>query len=316
MKYFLKNCLLFGLCMLTAGFAIELYLLGVSNEYAYKRKYVESCGEKIKILTLGHSHAANGIDPRCLGDSAFNMATSGRNVYYDAVLLKRYAPRLNNLACVIWPLGYNFQYESYRFPLPQPANSKRSVHFSSYRCMFEKYMDIPYDRQLPYLYWSELINSNFNYGQRIFTKDFETLHQCDSLGQERLTVAQKSLYWQMDVLPEKIDYNHPNAKKAFHQNLSYMRQIAETCRDRQVRLLVVTFPCYSTYTERVTPRGMREMYACVDSMKAVYPELEYYNYMADPRFVDDDFYNASHLTDQGAEKITGILRRIIEAGGQ
>ena len=62
----------------------------------------------------------------------------------------------------------------------------------------------------------------------------------------------------------------------------------------------------------MTERGIKEMQACVDTMRSVYPELEYRNYLADSRFTDDDFLNSSHLSEVGAEKFTKIIRNWVE----
>lgn len=306
MKQFILKATLLLLCFFCICIGLELYLLTISNEYSYKKNYVEQQGEKIKTLVLGHSHAGDGIMPHYLGDSVFNMATQGRNTYYDAIISKRYVPKLKNLECVIWPLGYNFQYSSYKYPLPR--KSKEPDLSASYRCMFAKYMDISYEDEFRYRYWSELINSRLDYGKRLFIRDFEATHHCDSTGFEPITVAEKSPTWREDKLPKEMEYNHPNATKAFAHTLSYMKQIAQVCKEADVRLIVITFPCYRSFVELTTPRGMKEMQACVDSMKRVYPAMEYYNYMSDPRFEEDDFCNSSHLTDVGARKFSSILR--------
>jgi hypothetical protein len=50
---------------------------------------------------------------------------------------------------------------------------------------------------------------------------------------------------------------------------------------------------------------------CLDSMKAVFPDMEYYEFMNDSRFVPDDFLDATHLNPQGADKLTRILNDTI-----
>ena len=272
-----------------------------------KRDYIEKKGPRISTLILGHSHAGNGINPVFIGDSTFNMAISGRNHYYDAIIAQRVIPKLPNLKCVIWPLGYNFQYASFRYPIT--SRKKKDTDMSStYKCMYEKYMEIPSNDGKPSLfYWSEFIHSKMDLMGRIFKKDFLARHQCDSLGFEKLEVKSKTPTWKEDKLPLIVDYNVTNASKALNEGLNDFKQIAQICKDAGVRLVVVTLPCHQSFLEQTTLRGMKEMYACVDTMRDVYPEIEYYNYISDNRFEDDDFYNSSHLTDIGAEKFSKIL---------
>lgn len=150
----MKRGALFTLLLLLVCAGIELYLLTVLNEYSYKKQYVEQHSEDIQLLILGHSHVANGINPKLLDIGAFNMSNQGRTTYYDAVLAERYIPQLKNLQYVIWPLGYNFQYSSYRYPC---IHRKDVDYASSYKCMYEKYMNISYD--ISGIYWSELLHS-------------------------------------------------------------------------------------------------------------------------------------------------------------
>lgn len=308
MKQFIKKAIIFSCIVILVFVVVECLLLKVPNEYSYKRNYIEQCGESISTLVLGHSHAGNGINPHFLGDSAFNMAISGRNHYYDAILAERYIPKLANLKCVIWPLGYNFQYMSYRYPKLTSRKKNETDYSSTYKCMYEKYMSIPANDGKPkFYYWMELVHSQLDVKSRIFNKNFFEVHQCDSLGFERLEVKSKSPTWKDDKLPIEIVYDNENVSNALMEGIADFKKIALVCKNAGIRLVVVTLPCHQSFLEQTTERGLKEMYECVDAMKDVYAELEYYNYISDTRFVDDDFYNSSHLTDVGAEKFTKIL---------
>lgn len=307
MKSFLQKLSLISLIALLFCIGFELFLLTVPNEYSYKRKYVEEQGDKIKVLVLGHSHAGNAIIPELLGDSVFNLAIGGRNHYYDAVLAERYIPTLRNLKCVIWPLGYNFQYSSFVYPCTFRSKEEKSLT-PTYQCMYEKYMYISYERKIPYWHWSELIHSQLNYWGRIFKQNFEEKNQCTPSGYERLKLSDKPSKWKIEKLPSQINYDSPNAPLALREGLNDLKCIAEVCRKASVRLVVITMPCYQSFIEQTTERGMKEMQECVDSMRSVYPEMEYYNFIDDKRFTEDDFYNSSHLLEEGAEKFSKILK--------
>ncbi len=312
MRKFLVNVLILGVLALLICFGTELLLLAVSNEYSYKRKYVEQHGGDIKVLILGHSHTGTGIDPTFLGDSVFNMAIAGRDHYYDAVLAERYIPRMKNLECVIWPLGYNLQYESYRYPCmgETKANLKGNV---TYMCMYEKYMHIhPAGSSVPCRYWSEILNSNMDYSERIFHRDFEKKNKCTPLGYERYKVSSKAAgAWTRRSLPKIVDCESGNAPLALAEAMSDFKRMASVCGDNGVRFVVVSTPCYRTYRELMTERGIKDMSVCIDTMRSVNPKVEYYNYIYDDRFTEDDFFDASHLTEIGARKFTEILRNDI-----
>ena len=136
MKTFIYRLLSISSVLFVIIIALELIAFAFPNEYSFKRKYVEKSGDKIKVLVLGHSHTAHGIDPMAIGDSVFNMAISGRVHYYDAQLAERYIPTLKNLKCVIWPIGYNFGYLSYLYDVTENkiSNGLRIRKLSPLEC--------------------------------------------------------------------------------------------------------------------------------------------------------------------------------------
>lgn len=87
-----------------------------------------------------------------------------------------------------------------------------------------------------------------------------------------------------------------------------MRRLAEACRKAGIRLVVVATPCHRSFLEETTERGMAEMRECVEAMRGACPGMEYYDFMDDPRFAEDDFFNSSHLAEGGAEKFSKMLR--------
>ena len=302
MKKFLIRTAVFGVCIFFICVGIELLLLIIPNEYSYKWQYVETKGDEIKVLILGSSHNRNGIIPSLLGDSTFNMAIDGRYPYYDAVLAERYVPTMKNLKYVIWNLGYNWQYDNYKYSIIKHWKE------SSFRCMYEKYFDIPYPG---FHNWSELINSNLDYGMRImnyFIRNEAALQICDSLGEFLEQRSGKSSAWKNSKKVSKIDYDNPEAKKCFEETLGYMCRIAAVCERCHVRLIVITTPHYKGFLQNVSSRGLAEMQMCVAAMKEVCPTMQYYNYMLDSRFTDDDFFDVAHLSDIGAKKFTPILK--------
>lgn len=301
---FIKRSLLFGFCVIVMCSLLEVVLLFQNNEYSYKRRYVEEQGDAIKVLILGHSHSCYGLNPAILGDSTFNMAISGRLHHYDAVIAEKYLPTLPNLKVVIWPLGYNFQYISYKYP--QYKNQYRTF----YQCMYEKYMGISYESTIPYLHWSEVLNSHMDLLKRITGSESDK-RECGLDGYSPVK-KKRSADWQQKKLPEAPDYSNPETALAFEEGITDFKQIASACKDANVRLIAVSFPCFQTAREKYTERGLKERIQCLDSMRSVYPGMEYIDFIDDTRFTEDDFFDSTHLNPQGADKLSRILRETLQ----
>ena len=308
MKKYILTSLGFSFFMFVVFFLNEMLLFTRLNEYSFKQDYMEHHSDNIKVLILGHSQVEQGLIPSLMGDSVFNLAIEGRPSYYDAVLAQRYIPKMKNLKTVIWPLGYDFQFVGHSFSL-WDILFKRDGWMPTYHCMYYKYMGIPCG-PFSFLCWSEILNSRFEYGRRFLTRDFSTLTHCDSLGFH--STGKHNPANMNDFLPEAIDYDSPDAQKRLREGMSDILSIAKVCRDSHVRLVVVTPPVYKNYQQKITRRGMLEMSKVIRQMQDVYPEMEYHSYLFDNRFVEEDFFNSSHLAECGAVKFSRIVAPLIK----
>ncbi len=75
-------------------------------------------------------------------------------------------------------------------------------------------------------------------------------------------------------------------------------------------MVLVTTPCWSSYYDNLDSRQLAKMYELTYRFQQEYG-IPYYDYMKDPRFEADDFYDSNHLTDKGAIKFTKILNKDI-----
>lgn len=86
MNKFVVNVFLFGCYLLKVAVCIECLLLFQTNNYSYKRDYVENHINDIKVLLLGNSHIDQSLNPQWIGDGVLNFAIQGRDKKYDAEL--------------------------------------------------------------------------------------------------------------------------------------------------------------------------------------------------------------------------------------
>ena len=308
MKKYILGSLGFCVFMLIVFFLYELLLFTRPNEYSFKQEYMDKHLDDIKVLILGHSQLEQGLKPSEMGDSVFNLAIEGRPTYYDAVLAQCYVPRMKNLKYVIWPLAYNFQFNGHPFSL-HDIIFERDGMMPTYHCMYYKYMGIPCG-SFSFLCWSEILNSKYEFGKRLYTRDMETLTGCDSLGFHSNGVHNPAAMNQ--TLPSEVNYDAPDVQKRLAEGMDDILSIARVCKAKGVHLIVLTPPAYKNYQKLLTKRGLYELKKVVDKMKEVNPSVEYHSYLFDSRFVEEDFFNSSHLAERGAVKFSKIVGRLIK----
>lgn len=303
MKRFIHNITILGIILLLINIAIEFLLFLRPNEYSYKRAYVEEHINDIRCLLLGNSHIDQALKPNILGNGVFNMAISGRDIVYDIELAKRYVPQMNQLEILIMPFDYHNFYFDRAKDNPNEIKIPPGLR-GSYKCMYYKYMGIRVDG---FWYWSEILNSKLDYMKRFLKKDVDA-RECDSLGYVKRSLSKRNANWKDRSLPKIIDTTiDANREK---QKLLFSRYctLAELAMNQGAKLVLIFTPLYKTYNNSTNPVVIKEMESLVANLKQRYPNVEYYDYSTDERFIDEDFYDASHLTDIGANKFSKIVK--------
>lgn len=298
MKRFLINIALFGVVMFLLMVAAEIVLLHRPNEYSYKREYIEKNGDRIKTLIIGHSQASYALNPSLMGDSVFNFAIRGRNLYYDKVLLERYLDKLPNLKQIIMPIAYMSAIDHYHYGPVEGADE-------SFRCMYAKYFDIVYPGYSKWWCWSEILHSDENFGERIWLRDSVALRGNDS-GYNPF--RSRWAGWRNDGMLPPVDFSSPEIRMAIKDNMGYMRQIAVLCRNRGVNLLIYTAPHTKEYCAALPPLARETLQRAVREMQGVYPAIKYRDYTRHSAFTDDDFHDGCHLMPSGATKLSKLIK--------
>ena len=128
------------------------------------------------------------------------------------------------------------------------------------------------------------------------------------MGYVKRSLSKRNANWKDRSLPKIIDTTiDANREK---QKLLFSRYctLAELAMNQGAKLVLIFTPLYKTYNNSTNPVVIREMESFVANLKQKNPNVEYYDYSTDERFIDEDFYDASHLTDIGANKFSKIVK--------
>ena len=308
MKRFILSLSGFAAILLVIMIAIEVGLLYRPNVYAYKRQYLDTHANDIKVLLLGSSHIEEGIRPELIGEGTFNLAISARLNAYDAALAELYVPRLKKLEVVVMPLDYtNFSFGR----VHHTSNDPKGIDLASTcRCMHTKYMGTRID---PIWYWSEILNSKLNYMSRFWNKDTKVLQECDSLGYIPLDIKDRKPGWEHYSKPTGIDSTLPIDMEEYKAMYAEYKTIARVTAEAGVRFLIITSPVNENYKKAMDDIIKQDMLRFVSELQAEYPHVEFHDFIYAEGFVDDDFHDASHLNDSGAVKFSKLLSEVIHA---
>ena len=306
MKKFLYSLILFTLPILLFFIFVEFGIRQIPNDYNYKKSWLDNNVSSVQVLIAGTSQGLYGINPIYFSKKAFNDCHVSQTPKYDKFLIDKYIEKADALEYIILPIAYH----SLVYDLEDGQEWWRVKNYCIYYdCPFHKY-ELKYQTEI---YGLNIISQVKRLG-RYIVKDVDAIN-CDSLGfGTNYTKANRA---------EKDWFNNGEGRIKGHtvdlqkhairivENKDRLNSIAMTCKQNDVKLLLVTMPVHKSYSERIDSLQYNLTVEFCDSLINAYDNVKYINLFTDNRFVEDDFYDADHLCEIGAEKFSKILDEYI-----
>lgn len=267
------------------------------TDYRYKNDWLTAHAETVKVFVLGSSHTYAGIDPACFSLTAFNGAHMSQDLNYDEFIFRKFAPRMDSLQYLILPISYFTPY----WKLEQTQDRGRVKDYMLYYdCPFH-----PYELQYRLETYSGLrpivaLKSLLGKESPRFYTDLGFLTKYSYQGREK--------DWK-DTGKAAAERHTDRTLDAtlFADNLEHAGNIAALCEEKGVKLILLTTPTYQTYQEHLVPEQHGNMHEFCQLLMSRYPNVEYLDLENDERFLEEDYYDADHLNERGARKLTGLL---------
>lgn len=248
------------------------------EDKSYKCHYLEEHADDIRTLFLGNSLFESGVDPHVLGDSLFLAASSGRIIWYDIQMAKRYIPHMPNLKTVFYPLLHCINDHGRLYNNLSLSQSYAQEYYATTQLppppQVAATMTLP-GTSLPRIgrYVVELT--------------------VDSLG-----------FLPLDGHPGGR-FMVPNYDQSMSDSVaSQLAALAAVCRDYGLRFVVLTTPYSSEFIAGMPPESLDSMHAVIDKAQARLGDtftIEYHDYIDHPDFRDTSlYYNWNHLNREGA----------------
>lgn len=280
---------------------VEHFLRIIPNDYSYKSQWLDSNSSKVKIWCFGSSHVYFGINPNYFSKESFNSGHVSQGIKFDHYILKKYINETNLLETVIIPISYfslwlNLEKwsESWRVP-------NYHIHYGCNDIKFALRFKIVNERK------------PFNRAVKSFLKMQNDI-SCSELGWgTSCSFENKSPEWKESG---KTACERHTVKKLDDDiqeiNEEYIMDICSICKNKNVKVILLTTPTYHTYYELLDSVQLSKTIEFCRQTENMFDNVSYINLLKDNRFTDDDFYDADHLDDLGAKKLTLILNDTIE----
>jgi len=306
MRKFIVKTLLLLLPLLILAISTEYLLQQIPNDYSYKKNYLDKYSEKIQILFLGSSHAYYGIDPVYFSQNTFNASHISQSLDFDLAILNKYQNNLDSVKIIVLPISYFTLWSK----LGNGAEAWRVKNYALYYGIKTKSMSNSF----------ELLDNNFAINKdrlvNYYIKHKDNI-TCNYLGwgtnynskwksdlQETGKTAAKR-HTRDDIFSEK------NAE-VFEENLKTLSLFSEFCNQRNIKLIFLTTPTYYTYRENLNTEQLNKTIETINDFINSHSNCYYFNWFEDTDFVAEDFFDADHLSEIGAEKLSRKLSQHVE----
>lgn len=281
---------------------MEIIIRGIPNDYSYKHKYLEKYSDSINVIALGNSHVFYGIDPQYFKENTFNAAHVSQSLNYDYSILQKYKDNWHSLKCVIIPIDYFSLYTTLKSGTESWRVKNYSIYYGIYR--------------------SKKLEDNFEiFNGKLSTKlsrIYDFIRQkpsitCDSLGwgtaYQYSGAKDLSTSGMEAALRHKRDNDY---EKYFIENMETLKSIISFAKDKNIRVVFITYPAYKTYREYLDPNQLNTSINAITQLTLNNSNTYYYNLLDNEAFDKTDFFDADHLNENGTKKISLMVDSLIK----
>lgn len=284
---------------------MECLLREIPNDYSYKNNYLAKNSNKIEVLFLGSSHIYFGIDPKYLKQKSFNAAYVSQSLNYDLEILKKYRTSWSNLKYIIIPIDYFSMYST----LEDGAEKWRVENYEIYYGIHQSKnywnnFDF-FSGEFVYNSCGRLIKHKLNHESSINCTKFGWGTKNNSKNKNDLTETGKSSAIRHTC---KIINNQWVLK-----NTETIKSFIEFGKQNKTKIIFVTCPAYKSYVENINKNQLNSTINIITQITKNNLNSVYYNFLEDKSFKSGDFYDADHLNEIGARKLTLRIGDIINS---
>lgn len=308
MRKFITKTAFFLLPFLGVALSMEILLRNIPNNYSFKKEYLDKHSNEIETLILGSSHSFYGCNPDFFSSRTFNAAHVSQSLNYDYEIIKKYQDDLHNLKTIILPISYFTLYSK----LEIGSESWRVKNYVIYYDMnvfnsvfdcFEILGNQP-KVNLKRLY-DFYIKANSDYNISCSELGWGT--QCKSENAKDLIKTGKTA----SERHTREDIHSEDHNNIFNDNKLILNSIIKWCNMRNVKVLLLTPPAFETYRQNINIEQYNITTKTANDFALKYQNCIYVNLFDDTNFVARDFYDADHLSEIGAKKLSGLIDKKI-----
>lgn len=282
---------------------MEVMLRQIPNVYRYKKSYLDENSDKIEVLVLGNSHSYFGLNPDYIAKKSFNAGHISQTLDYDLEIIRKYEDRWENLKFIVLPISYFSLYEK----MSESAESWRTKDY----CLYYK---IRSSRYLPY--YTEMLSGQLSLKfKRLWSYYVKRIDNiaCTELGWGTSYKVRKPSIDLLKTGEYAAKRHRILDNQYFNEVCSVLDSIIIFAEQKGIRLILFTPPAFESYRINLSQDQLNHTVHAASLIGQRHNNCSYYNFLNDKLFAESDFYDADHLNEKGAQKLTLVIDSIINS---
>lgn len=298
MKTFLTRFVVFFIPLVFTAVFAEFFIRNIPNDYKYKSEYLTKNATKIEILFLGNSHAYYGINPKFISQKSFNAAHVSQSLAYDLEIFKKFEKQLINVKVIAIPISYF----SLHFNIEGGKEAWREKNYCIYYNILKSKKPINY---------FEITSNTVKTNCKIIS---------DKLQKNKNLIKTDTLGWQIhdSIFYKDIEKNAKRSakrhtyyiKKNLVQNNQILNNFITIAKQKNIKILFYTAPVTKAYFKLLKPKKLNQLNEIMTNL-ANNKTIFYKNWLSEPHFENENFYDADHLNDKGTIKFSKLINQTL-----
>ncbi len=306
MRKFILNATQLFLPIIFIAIFLEVLLRQIPNDYTYKKKYLDAHSNDIECLILGSSDIYYGVNPIFFSEKTFNAGYISQSLNFDFEIFEKYKGNFKNLNTVIIDVSYL----SFVFDLRESPESWRASNYVMYYGInsnnFSDHTEIFSNKfkmnlmKLSSFYIkgnSRIGSSNFGWGTNYKSENAKDLIRT---GKKEASIHNK--------------LSSKDSRSFFNQSTMKLNSVIEWCQDRNIKVILITPPTFESYRKNLNANQLNVMMNTASKIASKYDNCVHLNLFEDTSFMAKDFYDANHLSEIGAKKLSILINQEIING--
>lgn len=255
-----------------------------AKEMLIKKKGLEANINNTQTLILGSSHGESAINPKFL-KKTYNLSIPSQDLYYSYLLYKKYnTNKIKNIVLFysVFSQGFN---------LIKTSEKQRGL-------LYDLIFSIPY----------KIKNDDTNIEKEKYNNYLSNIKKYLIIDKDYHGYNQNSFFIKMNISTKKraIKHHKENIRKI--SQLIYIKKIYKLSKLYNQNFIIIIPPAQKIYRNYIpnSDKLFKKLFILTNKLG-----IKVYNFYKNNNFTVNDFWDSDHLNNQGAIKLTKLIKNIL-----